>query len=163
MNGHLRQSVIVGALATLAFSIGLHMTVLWGIPAVNMALWDGSFFSVNLGWATFWGLWWEWLVGAVLVVVYQDVWVPRTQGPWWRRGLAFGLAWWAFMMVVGFPLLGLLSPLARDGLAPAPGLFALGEGTMTPIAFLVAMLAFGTVAGRLTAAGPFPATRFRWR
>lgn len=163
MSGQIRETVLVGALATLAFSLGLHVVVPWGIPAVNMALWDGSFFSINLGWAIFWGLWWEWLFGSVLVAVYRELWMPRMRGPGWRQGLTFGLAWWAFMMVVGFPLLGLLSPLARDGLAPAPGFLALGEGTATPLAFLIAMLAFGGVAGALTTAGRFRPTRFRWR
>ena len=159
MRTYLRQTIWIGGLASLAFSLLLHLALLWNLPPLNVALWDGSFFTINMAWATFWGLGLEWLVGAALVFAFSEYWAPRVSGPYWIKGAGFGVAWWAFMMLVGFPLLGLVSPLSRYGLAPVPGLFAIGEGAATPVFFLLAMVGFGLVAafflGTRRILGPF--------
>ena len=143
---YFRQMLWIGGLASLAFSLLLHLALLWNLPPLNMALWAGSFLTANMAWATFWGLGLEWLVGAGLIYAFVQYWAPRVRGPYWYKGVSFGVMWWAVMMVAGFPLLGVLSPLSRYGLAPMPGFFALGEGVAAPIFFLLAMVGFGLVA-----------------
>jgi hypothetical protein len=142
-----QRMIGVGGIATLVFSLILHLAMLWDIPPLNMALWDGSFLTINMAWATFFGLGLEWLAGALLCLLFVEMWAPHVRGSYWLKGTSFGIAWWGVMMLVGFPLLGLLSPLSRNGLAPDPGLFALGEGPATPFLFLLAMVGFGVIAG----------------
>lgn len=142
-----RRIVWIGGLASLVFSIVLHLSMLWEVPPLNMALWDGSFLTINMGWATFLGLGLEWLIGCLLCLAFAELWAPNVRGSYAFKGSTFGVLWWGFMMILGFPLLGLASPLSRNGLAPYPGLFALGEGPATPILFLLAMVGFGLVAG----------------
>lgn len=145
--GYWRRIVWTGGIASLVFSLLLHLSLLWELPPMNMALWDGSFLTINMAWATFLGMGIEWLVGALLCLAFAEWWQQRIRGSPLRKGASFGIAWWGFMMIVGFPLLGLLSPLSRNGLAPDPGILALGEGPATPVIFLVAMIGFGLVAG----------------
>ena len=159
---YLRRIAWTGALSTLAFSLLIHISLLWDAPTLNMALWDGGFLTINMAWATFWGLGLELVIGGLLTYLFDHYWAPVIRGPGWFKGASFGVAWWGFMMLLGFPMLGLLSPLSRYGILPAPGFFALGEGAATPFLFLLAMVGFGVVAGFLLGdrriVGPF-----RWR
>lgn len=157
-----RRIIWTGGLASLAFSLLLHLSLLWQLPPLNMALWDGSFFTLNMAWATFLGMFLEWLFGSLLCLAFAEFWALNIRASYAVKGATFGVAWWGFMMIVGFPLLGIISPLSRNGLAPYPGLFALGEGPATPVLFLLAMVGFGLVAGYFLDKrhiwGPF-----RWR
>lgn len=149
MGTYAKRIIWAGGLATLAFSIVLHLALFWNSPPFNMALWDGGFLTLNMAWATVLGMGIEWIIGALLCFGFAELWVPRIAGPFWVSGVSFGVAWWGVMMLVGLPLLGALSPLSQNGLAPTLGLFGLGEGPATPVLFLLAMAAFGLVAGYL--------------
>ncbi|SMC04311.1 hypothetical protein SAMN00768000_1578 [Sulfobacillus thermosulfidooxidans DSM 9293] len=140
---HLNRAIIMGILGTILFEALVASAPMMGAPVLNVALWDGSLFTLNLRLATILGFGLELLLGTILAYIYQH-WIGwRLQGPFWQKGLVFGISLWVLLMVFGLPLFDRISPLVNNGLMLAPGLFAKRFGLSTALTFLLALLAFG--------------------
>ncbi len=140
-----------GLLAGLAGTAALTLILAWGptvgAPPLNLPLWDGTFLTLNLGWAIALGYLAHFAIGSGLALLYQR----RVRTLWrvepWLSGAVYGAWVWLALMLVGLPLFDVLDPLVSDGLLTAPGLFALGLGITAPVMLLVAHLVFGGLVG----------------
>jgi len=130
-----------------------------GGPPINLPLWDGTVFTLNLTWAVAVGYLVHFTIGVVLAFVYVELIMPRLMGEAWLKGALFGALVWALLMIVGLPLFDVLDPLVSDGLMAAPGLFALGLGVSAPIMLLVAHLLYGAVVGSMVGTPEFQVVR----
>ncbi|WP_053960100.1 hypothetical protein [Sulfobacillus thermosulfidooxidans] len=138
----LNRAVIMGILGTILFEALVASAPMIGAPVLNVALWDGSLFTLNLRLATILGFGLEIMLGTVLAYIYQH-WIGwRLKGSFLQKGLIFGTSLWILLMVFGLPLFDRISPLVNNGLMLAPGLFATRFGLSTAFTFLFALLAF---------------------
>lgn len=138
-----RRSILTGIIATLLFSLFLHLAALVNGPRFNIPLWDGTLVTLNLAAATIVGYGLEFLVGIFLTALYRGL-SSYLKGSAIARGLTYGAMLWIGLMVVGMPLFGAVSPLVRDGLILSPGFFALHLGISAAVVWLLALELFGT-------------------
>lgn len=144
-----RRAVLSGIVGTAALTLILAWGPSIGAPPLNLPLWDGTFFTLNLGLAVAVGYVLHFLIGIGLALWYQRWWRDRLQGEAWVRGALFGLAVWGVLMLLGLPLFDWLDPLVENGLMAAPGLFALGLGAAAPVILLAAHLVYGALVGAI--------------
>jgi hypothetical protein len=161
MQSHVRRTILAGLAGTAALTLILAWGPTVGAPALNLPLWDGTFFTLNLGVAVTLGYVVHFAIGVVLALLYQSRVAPRLNGEGWWRGALFGLMVWAGLMLVGLPLFDWLDPLVQNGLLTAPGLFALGLGMTAPVMLLLAHLVFGAIVGAITAIDEYQPVRRR--
>ena len=156
-----RRVVAAGLVATLILTLVLAAGPAIGAPPLNLPLWDGTLFTLNLPLAVGFGYLVHFAVGLALASLYVQVAEPRLTGEPWLKGAVFGALVWAALMLVGLPLFDALDPLVANGLMAAPGVFALGLGVTAPLMLLVAHLLYGAVLGQLTGARALPVVRRR--
>jgi hypothetical protein len=149
MEPHVRRAVTAGLAGTAALTLILAWGPTVGAPPLNLPLWDGTFFTLNLGVAVALGYLVHFAIGVALALLYQNWARVRLPGEGWFRGAIFGTAVWAVLMVLGLPLFDWLDPLVSNGLLAAPGLFALGLGATAPAMLLLAHLVYGAIVGAL--------------
>jgi hypothetical protein len=149
MTPETRTAILAGLVGTAALTLALALGPSLGAPAVNLPLWDGTFFTLNLTWAVAFGYVVHFTIGVLLALVFQRRLRDRLSGEPWLRGAVFGLLVWAVLMVVGLPLFDVLDPLVSNGLLPSPGFFALGLGPTAPVMLLAAHLIYGAVVGSI--------------
>ncbi|MCY0878255.1 MAG: hypothetical protein OWU84_04885 [Firmicutes bacterium] len=145
---HREQLWLSGIIGTLLFFVTLALSPLFHLAPMRVPLWTGGFLTLNLGVASFLGYLLDFLIGVGLAWLY-DQWrkgaVRRTVG----HHLAFGTLLWLFMMIIGFPLFDLLSPLVQHGYFLGPGIFLWRLGFWAPVLWLAASLAYGLSVGYL--------------
>lgn len=137
-----RRPLVAGVIATLLYNVLLQFSPLVGGQTLNIALWDGTFLTLNLGLATLVGYVMEFIIGTILAVLYIRFIPQQTSHSILKTGMVFGLALWAVAMIVGLPLFDSISPLVQNGLMLSPGLFAFHLGLSATLAFLVASLGY---------------------
>jgi hypothetical protein len=142
-----RLAMMAGLVGTAALTLALALGPALGAPPLNLPLWDGTFFTMNLAWAVVLGYAVHFAIGILLALLYFRRVRDRLGGEPWLRGALFGLMVWLVLMVVGLPVFDLLDPLVADGLLPSPGFFALGLGSSAPVMLLAAHLIYGAVVG----------------
>jgi hypothetical protein len=149
MEPHVRRAILAGLVGTAALTLILAWGPTVGAPALNLPLWDGTFFTLNLGVAVTLGYIVHFAIGVALALLYQNRVAPRLSGEGWWRGAIFGFGVWSVLMVLGLPLFDWLDPLVQNGLLTAPGFFALGLGATAPVMLLLAHLVYGAIVGVL--------------
>ncbi len=145
-----RRVVAAGLAATLVLTLALAAGPAIGAPPLNLPLWDGTLFTLNLTLAVGFGYLVHFAVGVVLASLYVQVVAPRLTAEPWLKGAIFGTMVWAALLLIGLPLFDALDPLVANGLMAAPGVAALGLGVAAPPMLLVAHLLYGAVLGQLT-------------
>lgn len=148
-----RRIWLAGLIGTALFA--LIMSKLPGLqgPRINIALWDGSFVTLNLSVAIIVGYGMEFLVGVGLAAVYHKCWRIRYESPL-LSGLLFGAVLWAIFMAIGIPIFDRISPLVQQGFLLGPGAFLWRLGIAAPIGWLVASMVFGSTVGYVVNRGP---------
>ncbi len=136
---------IAGLVGTALFALILDILPTGGEP-INIALWDGSFVTLNLTIAVIIGYVLEFLIGVGLAFLYHKYWGLDRERPA-MRGLLFGVGTWAVFMIIGMPIFDAVSPLVQHGFLLGPGLFLWRIGIMAPISWLIASAAYGTAVG----------------
>ncbi|HBQ93778.1 MAG: hypothetical protein M1294_00090 [Firmicutes bacterium] len=136
------QFIAAGFVGTMAFEVLMTAAPMFGAPVINVALWDGSFLTLNLKFATITGLVIEIAFGTILAYLYHNWITTHLQGPYWQKGLFFGVVLWGGVMIFGLPVFDHISPLVNNGLMLAPGLFARNFGQPTALIFLAALWGF---------------------
>lgn len=150
MQPHTRRAIVAGLVGTLALTLTLAWGPTIGAPPLNLPLWDGTFFTLNLGLAVALGYFIHFAVGVALAIAYQKWFQHRLSGEGWLRGAVFGLIIWGALMLVGLPIFDVLDPLVENGLMSSPGLFAMGLGIAAPVMLLFAHLIYGSIVGAMT-------------
>lgn len=143
-----RKIWVAGIVGTALFALVMDLIPSLHGPRLNVALWDGSFVTLNLSVAIIVGYVLEFLVGVGLAALYHKYW---TVGPdnALARGLTFGLVSWLVFMAIGLPIFDRVSPLVQNGLMLAPGFFLWRMGILAPIVWLVASALYGSSVGYL--------------
>ena len=145
-----RRALWAGLAGTAALTLILAWGPTVGAPPLNLPLWDGTFFTLNLGMAVMIGYLVHFAIGVGLAFLFQR----RFQGRWnvepWLAGALFGFVVWLALMAVGLPVFDTLDPLVSNGLLTAPGLFAMGLGLTAPAMLLLAHLVYGALVGAIT-------------
>lgn len=149
-----QRAALTGILATLLFSLFLQLTGIFRLPNMNLALWNGTLVTLNLGAATVVGYVLEFAIGIGLTLLYVRV-SPHIKGSALRKGLWYGLGLWMALMVIGLPLFGWVSPLVRDGLMMSPGFFAAHMGIAATITWLLALEIYSLSVSYLVSAKTF--------
>jgi hypothetical protein len=152
------RAVVGGLVGTAALTVVLLWGPAIGSPSLNLPLWDGTFFTLNLGLAVLIGYICHFGIGVGLALVYQRHWLSGFRGEGWLKGALYGAVVWAALVLVGLPLFDWLDPLVANGLLPAPGFLALALGPAAPIMLLIAHLVYGALVGALV-----PTQRPGWR
>lgn len=137
---------IAGMVGTALFALMLDLIPSLHGPRLNMALWDGSFVTLNLSAAIFVGYALELLMGVGMAYLYQHYWHYGPANPL-ARGMLFGIVMWLTFMVIGMPIFDQLSPLVQHGLMLGPGMFLWRMGVMAPLTWLVASILYGSGVG----------------
>lgn len=150
MQPQIRRAILAGLVGTAALTLVLAWGPTIGAPPLNLPLWDGTFFTLNLGLALVFGYLIHFAIGVALALLYQKRVLPRLTGEGWQRGALFGAGIWGILMIVGLPLFDWLDPLVENGLMVSPGVFALGLGTAAPVMMLMAHLVYGALVGTIT-------------
>ncbi len=136
------RPLVLSLVSTVVFDLLLATAPMFGAPVLNVALWDGSFLTLNLKIAIISGFILEIVIGGILVYLYHH-WISRYfRAPYWQKGLFFGVVLWGAVMVLGLPIFGHINPLVNNGLMLAPGLFARHFGRSTALIFLAALWGF---------------------
>lgn len=142
------RALLAGLAGTVAFTALIYAGPSMGLPRMDIATMLGTMFVANPGAAFAPGLAMHLMIGLVLALGYAFLFAHWLPGRPWLRGALYGLVPWAMMMVVVLPMLGLVHPLVRAGMMPAPGLFLSGMGTvMAPLGGLIGHLVYGAVLG----------------
>lgn len=163
MQSDTRRAIVSGLAGTAALTLTLAWGPTIGAPPLNLPLWDGTFFTLNLGLAVALGYVVHFAIGAALAVLYQKWFRHRLSGEGWLRGAVFGLIIWGALMLAGLPVFDVLDPLVENGLMSSPGLFALGLGIAAPVMLLFAHLLYGSIVGAMTDASHAPLSQLRRR
>jgi hypothetical protein len=153
--------VVTGIVATMALTAALALGPLIGAPPLNLPLWDGTFFTLNLTLAVALGYLAHFAIGVALALVYLQGVAPRLGGEPWLRGAVFGLLVWVALLLVGLPLFDALDPLVENGLMAAPGFLAMNLGLSGALMLLVGHLVYGAILGGLIGDPGFQAVRRR--
>jgi len=131
MNKYLR-GIIAGLIATIFLSLLMLLKAEMGLMPQFDVIGDLSqFFAVEnriVGWII------HFIMGSVIWALIFVFIVTFLKGPYWIRGLFFGVLAWLLMMLVYMPVMG-------------HGLFAVNLGTQVMIATLVLHLIYGIVLG----------------
>lgn len=125
-----------------------------GLTRMNIPYLIGTVFTPNRDRAKVIGIGCHFVSGWLFALLYFAVFHALGAATWWLGALT-GLVQAAFILTVGMPLLPALHPrMANEQHGPTvvrqlepPGFLALHYGTGTPLAILVAHLAFGAVLG----------------
>ncbi len=131
--------IVFGLAGTAIFDLFTTAAPMFGAPVLNVALWDGSFLTLNLKMAIVGGFIIEMALGGLLAYLYHLGIARYFQAPYWQKGLFFGVVLWGLVMMVGLPVFDRVSPLVNNGLMLAPGLFARHFGRATALIFLAAL------------------------
>lgn len=146
---------ITGIVATLVFSLVTDIIPTFYGPRLNIALWDGTFVTLNLTLAVIVGYGLELLIGVGLTAFYAKHLRHPGINPI-LEGLLYGVATWLVFMVIGIPIFDAVSPFVQSGLMMSPGFFLWRLGFIAPISWLIASSLFGIVIGY------FLDLRFSW-
>ncbi len=144
-----RHIWIAGIIGTALFALILDLIPSMHGPRLNVALWDGSFVTLNLSVAIIVGYVLEFLIGVGLAALYLKYWRVGPANPV-MRGALFGLALWLVSMAIGMPIFDRLSPLVQNGLLLGPGAFLWRLGIVAPLIWLLASLVYGSSIGYVT-------------
>jgi hypothetical protein len=150
----------VGSWALWGFVATLVLTILaaagqgLGITRMNMPYMLGTIFTPNRDRAKIIGFGVHVLNGLVFSLLYVLAFQAWHRATWWL-GAAIGVVQAAFVLTVGMRLLPGIHPrMASEQHGPTaarqlepPGFLALHYGAQTPIAVLVAHVAFGAILG----------------
>jgi uncharacterized membrane protein YagU involved in acid resistance len=135
------RAVLAGLIATIIMSIIQAMAPMMGFPRMDIAAMMGSMFggSLVLGWVV------HLMMGSIVwAAVYAYVAEPRLGGPPWARGLIYGFMLAAFVLIIGFPLVGTMFA----SLTLKPGFLSMGMGGATAtMGVIIGHLAYGLVLG----------------
>ena len=143
------RAVPAGIVATL-FGLGLlQLAPAVGSPAIHLAMWAGSFLSLNLAFATVAGRIILLGLGIGGAALYARHLRPRLPGPPLIGGLAFGGVLWLVNMTVVLPLFDRMSPLVQQGLMMAPGVFSWRWGRGAWLVWFLASAGYGAALGVL--------------
>ncbi|MCL5115691.1 MAG: hypothetical protein M1272_00875 [Firmicutes bacterium] len=137
---------IAGIVGTVLFALVMDLIPTIHGPRLNVALWDGSFVTLNLSVAIIVGYVLEFLIGVGLAALYHKYWTFGSENPV-LRGLLFGVATWAIFMAIGVPIFDRVSPLVQNGLMLGPGAFLWRMGIMAPVTWLIASVLYGSTVG----------------
>ncbi|WP_207711579.1 hypothetical protein [Sulfobacillus harzensis] len=138
-----RRIWIAGIIGTALFALVMDLIPSLHGPKLNIALWDGTFVTLNLSVAIIVGYVLEFLIGVGMAALYHKYWSFGPANPV-IRGILFGLAVWLAFMAIGVPIFDRISPLVQNGLLLGPGAFLWRMGIMAPITWLVASLVYGS-------------------
>lgn len=142
------RALIGGLLGTVALTVLIYMAPLMGFPPMDLATMLGTMFISNPSAAFLPGLVMHFMIGLILALGYAFVFARLLPGQPWVRGALYGVIPWLLAMVVVMPMMGLVHPLVRAGMMPAPGFFLAGVGTvMAPLGSLIGHLVYGAVVG----------------
>lgn len=141
-----RRIWTAGIIGTVLFAMAMDLLPTVQGAHVNVALWDGSFVTLNLSVAIIVGYVLEFLIGVGLAALYHKYWRFGSERPV-LRGLMFGLITWILFMAIGLPIFDRISPLVQQGLLLGPGAFLWRMGVMAPITWLVALMLYGSTVG----------------
>ncbi|MDA8206926.1 MAG: hypothetical protein M0Z36_12735 [Thermaerobacter sp.] len=141
-----RRIWIAGLIGTAVFALIMDLAPAIHGPRLNIALWDGTFVTLNLRVAIIVGYVLEFLIGVGLAAAYHKYWRYRADNPL-IGGVLYGALLWAVFMAFGIPLFDRISPLVRHGLMLGPGAFLWRLGLAAPILWLAASMVFGSTVG----------------
>jgi len=135
------RAVLAGLIATIVMSIVQAMAPIMRFPGMDIAAMVGSMLGGSLaaGWIV------HLMMGTILwASVYAYFVEPRLGGAAWVRGLTYGFLLAAFVLIIGFPLVGAMF----SSLTPKPGFLGIGMGgAMGTTGVVVGHLVYGLVLG----------------
>lgn len=137
---------LAGIIGTVLFSLMMDLAPILRAPHLNVALWDGSFITLNLKIALIVGYGLQFLIGVGLAALYRRYWAQGSTNPA-LKGLLFGVATWVVFMAIGLPIFDRISPLVQNGLMLGPGPFLWRMGLTASLTWLIASLLFGSTVG----------------
>ena len=125
-----------------------------GLTRMNIPYLLGTLFTPDRDRAKLIGVVCHFVSGWVFALLYLAVFHALGTATWWLGAVA-GAVHASFLLAVGMPLLPAVHPrMANEQRGPTvvrqlepPGFLALHYGTGTPVAVLVAHVAFGTILG----------------
>lgn len=148
----MKKQFLAGFVATAAMTALMYMAPVMGMPKMDIATMLGTMFLASLGTAFWLGLMIHLMMGTLLFpTTYRLALQPGT-GAGTGRGLLFGLILWAAANFMVMPMMGVIHPMVKSGMMPAPGLLMLNLGVMAPVGSLLGHLVYGGLLGTL--AGP---------
>ena len=145
---------VFGFAGTAALTAVMVSAQLKGLTRLDLPLILGAILTEDPDRARFGGLFLHLLMGQVFALGYAAAFAVVGQASWWL-GALLGLLHAAVALTLLVPLLAGVHPRMasdRDGLASRatlepPGLLALNYGVQTPVAAVLAHLAYGTFLG----------------
>lgn len=137
------RAMLAGLIATITMSIVQAMAPMMGLPRMDIAAMVGSMFggSPMVGWIL------HLMMGTILwAAVYAYSVEPRLVGAPWVRGLSYGFLLAAFVLVIGFPVVGALF----SSLTSKPGFLGMRiGGAMGTMGVIVGHLVYGLLLGAI--------------
>ncbi|MBX9625524.1 MAG: hypothetical protein K2X82_17085 [Gemmataceae bacterium] len=143
-----------GFVGTVVLSVVVAAGQGFGLTRMNLPYLLGTMFTPDRDRAKLVGVGCHFLSGWAFALLYLAVFHSLGRATWWLGALA-GVVHAAFVLAVGMPLLPALHPrMANEQHGPTvvrqlepPGFLALHYGVGTPVAVLVAHMAFGAILG----------------
>jgi uncharacterized membrane protein YagU involved in acid resistance len=130
MNNKNIQAIIGGIAGTAIITLAMFLLSLAGMPDINYGGLLAQFTntSVIIGWIM------HFMVGIALAFLYVYYFREFLPGPYWAKGMIFGVLPWVLTLIMLFPMVDTLDISAET---QSPGIFI--------ISTMVAYLAFGAV------------------
>ncbi len=147
----MKKLLLAGFAATVAMTALMYMAPMMGMPKMDIATMLGTMILASPGPAFWVGMMIHFMMGTVLFpAIYGFALQPSSNGT--GRGVAFGLVLWAAANLMVMPMMGVIHPMVKSGMMPAPGFLMLNLGIMAPVGSLIGHLVYGALLGKL--AGP---------
>lgn len=148
----MKRLFLAGFAASIAMTALMYVAPMMGMPKMDIATMLGTMFLASRGPAFWLGMMIHLMMGIVLFpAIYRFVLQPSS-GSGTGRGVLFGLVLWAAANFMVMPMMGVIHPMVKSGMMPAPGFLMLNLGAMAPVGSLIGHLVYGALLGKL--AGP---------
>ncbi len=124
------QAIVGGIAGTAVITLAMYLLSLMGMPDINYGKLLAQFTNTNIamGWVM------HFMVGIALAFLYVYYFREFLPGPYWAKGIIFGVLPWVLTLIMLFPMVDTLD---------------IGDATQSPgvfiISTMVAYLAFGAV------------------
>lgn len=148
----MQKVLVAGLVATAVMTAMMYAGPMMGMPKMDVATMLGTMFTHNMKTAFWVGMMAHLMMGIVLFpFVYAKLLQPSS-GNGAVRGIMMGVILFLLTNLVVMPMMGMIHPMVKSGMMPAPGLLMLHMGTMAPLGSLLGHLVYGALLGTL--AGP---------
>lgn len=148
----MQKVFVAGLVATVVMTAMMYAGPMMGMPKMDVATMLGTMFTQHMKTAFWIGTIIHLMMGVVLFpFVYAKLLQPAS-GNGAVRGITMGVILFLLSNLVLMPMMGIIHPMVKSGMMPAPGLLMLHMGTMAPLGSLLGHLIYGALLGAL--AGP---------